>query len=64
MVHHTPQDQIHDTLAETIEVVAGETIRIPGGQPLALEQFADALRLAEAPGSLRGGGDVAETQAP
>ena len=46
----TPQEQLHTALAETFERVASKTIRIPEGQPLALAQFADAVRLAEAPG--------------
>jgi NADPH:quinone reductase-like Zn-dependent oxidoreductase len=46
----TPQDQIQAALAETFELVAGKTIEIPEGQPFALEQFADAARMAEAPG--------------
>jgi len=46
----TPQDQIQAALAETFELVAGKTIEIPEGQPFALEQFADAARMDEAPG--------------
>jgi NADPH:quinone reductase-like Zn-dependent oxidoreductase len=46
----TPQEQIGAALSQTFELVAGGTIRIPEGQPLPLTQFADAVRLAEAPG--------------
>jgi Zinc-binding dehydrogenase len=45
----TPQQQIGAALAETFQLVAGETIRIPEGQTVPLPQFADAVRLAEAP---------------
>jgi NADPH:quinone reductase-like Zn-dependent oxidoreductase len=46
----TPQEQIAAALSHTFGLVAGGTIRIPEGQPLPLAQFADAVRLAEAPG--------------
>jgi NADPH:quinone reductase-like Zn-dependent oxidoreductase len=46
----TPQDQIAAALSQTLELVASGTVGIPEGQPLTLEQFADAVRLAEAPG--------------
>jgi NADPH:quinone reductase-like Zn-dependent oxidoreductase len=46
----TPPEQIGTALGETIALVAGNTIEIPEGQPLAIDQFVDAVRLAEAPG--------------
>jgi NADPH:quinone reductase-like Zn-dependent oxidoreductase len=46
----TPQQQIGAALAQTFKLVADGTIRIPEGQPVRLQQFVDALRLAEAPG--------------
>jgi NADPH2:quinone reductase len=46
----TPQQQMGAALAETFQLVADEIIRIPEGQPVPLSQFADAVRLAEAPG--------------
>jgi hypothetical protein len=46
----TPQDQIAAAMAQTFKLVVDETIRIPEGQPVRLRQFADAVRLAEAPG--------------
>jgi NADPH2:quinone reductase len=49
----TPQEQIGAALARTFELVADGTLRIPEGQPLPLEAFAEAMRLSEAPG--RGG---------
>jgi NADPH:quinone reductase-like Zn-dependent oxidoreductase len=49
----TPQEQIGAALSRTFELVADGTIRIPEGRPLRLERFAEAMRLAEAPG--RGG---------
>jgi NADPH2:quinone reductase len=45
----TSREQIGAALTETFQLVAGGTIRIPDGRPMQLEQFADALRLAEAP---------------
>jgi NADPH:quinone reductase-like Zn-dependent oxidoreductase len=49
----TPREQISAALIQTRQLVAGGTIRIPDGQLMKLEQFADAVRLAEAPA--RGG---------
>jgi len=46
----TSQPEIGAALAQTFEFVADGTIRIPKGQPVGLPQFADAMRLAEAPG--------------
>jgi NADPH2:quinone reductase len=46
----TPQDQLGAALSQTFELVAGGSIEIPEGRPLPLEEFADAVRLAEAPG--------------
>jgi NADPH:quinone reductase-like Zn-dependent oxidoreductase len=46
----TSQEQIASALATTLQLVADGTIRIPEAQPLPLGQFADAVRLAEAPG--------------
>jgi NADPH:quinone reductase-like Zn-dependent oxidoreductase len=46
----TPPREIGAALAQTVELVADETIRIPERQPVRLKQFADAVRLAEAPG--------------
>jgi NADPH:quinone reductase-like Zn-dependent oxidoreductase len=49
----TPQQQIGAALAQTFNLVADDTIRIPEGQPIPVALFADAARLAETPG--RGG---------
>jgi NADPH:quinone reductase-like Zn-dependent oxidoreductase len=46
----TPHYQMGAALAQTFGLVADGTIRIPEGQPVGLQQFADAVRLAEAPG--------------
>src|SRR5215510_15472483 len=43
----TPSEQIGATLTETVRLVASGTVQIPEGQPLPLEDFADAVRLAE-----------------
>ncbi len=45
----TPQDQIEAALKRTFDLVAGGTLDVPEGQPIAVEQFADAIALAEAP---------------
>ncbi len=45
----TPQQQIGAALATTFGLVASGTIQIVEGQPQKLEQFAEAVRLAEAP---------------
>jgi len=45
----TPPQQIGAALAQTFQLVADGTVRIPDGQPLAPEQFAEAVHLAEAP---------------
>jgi NADPH2:quinone reductase len=46
----TPQDRLGAALSQTFELVAGGSIEIPEGRPLPLEEFADAVRLAETPG--------------
>jgi hypothetical protein len=46
----TQQEQTGAALSQTFELVAGGTLQIPEGQPLPLERFAEAVRLAEAPG--------------
>jgi hypothetical protein len=46
----TPQEQVGAALAETFALVARRTIQIPEAQPTDLRRFADAVRLAEAPG--------------
>jgi NADPH2:quinone reductase len=45
----TPQDQIRAALKRTFDLVAGGTLQVPEGQPIKVEQFAEAVRLAEAP---------------
>jgi NADPH2:quinone reductase len=45
----TPQDQIRAALKRTFDLVAGGTLQVPEGQPIDVEQFAEAVRLAEAP---------------
>jgi len=45
----TPPQQIGAMLAKTFGLVASGTIQILEGQPQKLEQFAEAVRLAEAP---------------
>lgn len=45
----TPAEQVGAAIAKTFQLVAGGTMRIPEGQALRLDQFADAVRLAEAP---------------
>jgi NADPH:quinone reductase-like Zn-dependent oxidoreductase len=45
----TPPEQISAALAKTVGLVAGGAIKIVEGRPVRLEQFADAVRLAEAP---------------
>jgi hypothetical protein len=46
----TPPEQIEAALSQTLELVAGGALRIPDGQPVPLERFAEAVRLAEEPG--------------
>src|SRR5262249_12417222 len=46
----TPQDQIGAALSETLKLAGGGASRIPEGHPSPPERFADAVRLAEAPG--------------
>jgi NADPH2:quinone reductase len=45
----TPQDRITMALKRTFDIVAGGTLRVPEGQPIEVERYADALALAEAP---------------
>lgn len=45
----TPQDQIKEALERTFDLVAGGTVRVPEGQAMEVEKFADAVALAEAP---------------
>jgi NADPH2:quinone reductase len=45
----TPQDQIQAALKQTIDLVAGGALRVPEGQPIKVEKFAEAVALAEAP---------------
>jgi NADPH2:quinone reductase len=45
----TPQDQIRAALKRTFDLVAGGTLQVPEGQPIQVERFAEAVRLAEAP---------------
>jgi NADPH2:quinone reductase len=45
----TPQDKIRVALKRTIELVATGTMEVPEGQPFNVADFADAIRLAEAP---------------
>jgi NADPH2:quinone reductase len=45
----TPRERIGATLAKTIGLVASGTITIAEGQPMKLDQYTDAVRLAEAP---------------
>jgi NADPH:quinone reductase-like Zn-dependent oxidoreductase len=45
----TPQDQIRAALERTIGLVAGGTLQAPEAQPFKVEEFAEAVRLAEAP---------------
>jgi NADPH:quinone reductase-like Zn-dependent oxidoreductase len=49
----TPRQQIGAALARNLGLVASGIVRIPEGQPMELEQFAEAVHLAEAPA--RGG---------
>jgi len=46
----TPREQMRAALGKTFYLVVGGAIRIAEGQPLSLHPFADAMRLAEAPG--------------
>jgi NADPH2:quinone reductase len=46
----TPQEQTGAALGDIFKLVADGTIRIPEGQRIGLTHFADAVRLAEAPG--------------
>jgi NADPH2:quinone reductase len=45
----TPQDQIRAALKRTFDLVSDGTLQVPEGQPINVEQFAEAVRLAEAP---------------
>jgi NADPH2:quinone reductase len=45
----TPREQISAAIAATFKLVAGGTLRIPEGQPLKIQQFSDAVTLAESP---------------
>jgi NADPH:quinone reductase-like Zn-dependent oxidoreductase len=44
----TPEQEIRAALGTTVELIASGAIRIPAGQFLKLEEFPDAMRLAEA----------------
>ena len=46
----TPRERVEAALGQTLSLVIDGPIRIPAGQPLPLAEFADAVRLAEAPG--------------
>jgi NADPH2:quinone reductase len=45
----TPPEQIGAAIARTFQLVADGTMRIPDAQEVKLAQFADAMRMAEAP---------------
>jgi NADPH2:quinone reductase len=45
----TPQDRVRAALTRTFDLVADGTLQVPEGQPIDVEHFADAVRLAEAP---------------
>ncbi|WP_330249673.1 zinc-dependent alcohol dehydrogenase family protein [Nocardia sp. NBC_00565] len=45
----TPQETISASLKRTVELVADGTMDVPEGQPFEVAEFADAVRLAEAP---------------
>ncbi|MBP0590832.1 zinc-dependent alcohol dehydrogenase family protein [Paraburkholderia sp. LEh10] len=45
----TPAEKISALLKQTIELVANDTMSVPEGQPFRVEDFAEAVRLAEAP---------------
>jgi hypothetical protein len=45
----TPQEQVRAALGKVFELVVSGSVKIPEGQPMGLERFADAVRLAEAP---------------
>jgi NADPH:quinone reductase-like Zn-dependent oxidoreductase len=49
----TPQDRIAATIERTLHLVDSGVLRVPEGQPIPVEKFSDAVRLAEAPA--RGG---------
>jgi NADPH:quinone reductase-like Zn-dependent oxidoreductase len=49
----TPQDRIAATIQRTLHLVDSGALRVPEGQPIPVEKFSDAVRLAEAPA--RGG---------
>jgi NADPH:quinone reductase-like Zn-dependent oxidoreductase len=44
-----PPEQVGAAIAKTLQLVADGTMRIPEAHPMKLSQFADAMRLAEAP---------------
>jgi len=44
----TPHDQVQAAIRQTIDLVAGGALRVPEGQPIRIENFAEAVRLAEA----------------
>jgi NADPH2:quinone reductase len=46
---NTPQAQLRAAIEQTFELVAGGTLEVPEGQPFKVEDFAEAVRLAEAP---------------
>ncbi len=45
----TPPERVAETLAETRKLVTDGMLDIPDGQAIAIERFADAVALAEAP---------------
>jgi NADPH2:quinone reductase len=45
----TPKDRMLATIDHTIRLADSGVLRVPEGQPIAVEQFTEAVRLTEAP---------------
>jgi NADPH2:quinone reductase len=45
----TPQDRLLAAINRTVQLVESGALRIPEGQPIKLEDFSEAVHLAEAP---------------
>jgi NADPH:quinone reductase-like Zn-dependent oxidoreductase len=45
----TPEDRMAEVIAKTVGLVDSGVLRVPDGQPIPVENFADAIDLAEAP---------------
>jgi NADPH:quinone reductase-like Zn-dependent oxidoreductase len=48
-LNETPKDRMAATIERTVQLADSSLLRVPDGQPIALEKFGEAVYLAEAP---------------